>query len=290
MDSVLAPDIFNHVPKELVGFLEDHLPYSIPLLRRLQYAGFAHGDGWTSSSRVIVSPSLNSLEHTTNANFAAAFFDLSTGTETHMWMYSTTEDIDNRGDPAGSGSGNSADGEDNIVAIIDGAIDIQVQMANTTSTTTPPPTTIIVGSLHKKTRSIIERRTSRIVPYPGEETTVYYYDKWLMDVKSLPTATQQLPPGMRWDTATLSDCEIAAAKIPYPRLPYVNLAESPTLAFPSLQSTNKFVDRTTLLAMPNVVIRLENGTPVVWGFLGEWVDLVQDPSLTAVSDILPPEP
>jgi len=178
-----------------------------------------------------VSPPINSIicgKTDGTANFAVAFVDLSSGVETQMWVYSTIEDAGNDKSDTGTNStaGIGEDGEDAIVAIVNGVIEVRRQLKDVASSVSSrgPIATVLMGSLHQKTRSVIQKRTSRVLVYPGIEDypDADAYEKWLVNLENLSTTTEEeLPQGLRFDVATLSDCEVAASKIPYPRLPYV---------------------------------------------------------------------
>lgn len=97
----------------LLTLLSNHLPYSLPVLRRLQYAAnfsdnnYSNGLGTTPYSHVLfasrhsledlVQPFESGAEPEAEAvgkrrHFAAAFVDLSRFPETQAWVYSTLED------------------------------------------------------------------------------------------------------------------------------------------------------------------------------------------------------
>jgi hypothetical protein len=229
-----AAHILDHVPPAFLALLQEHLPHSISLLRRLQYAAFDPAHGWTSSSRLIVSPLLDLRPATPVkdiSRFGAAFLDLSSGIETQMWMYSTAEDIHNkrRNQESNDEVTIAEEDEGNVVAVVEAAMTVHSQMEDLKVegiAGRPSFPTILVGSLHQWTRSVIKNRMSRIVSYPGAEDMeqdVDSYEKWLVNLDNLPAMQGELPPGLAFDHATLSDCEIAATKIPYPRLPYAQL-------------------------------------------------------------------
>ncbi|RDA86927.1 hypothetical protein CP532_1879 [Ophiocordyceps camponoti-leonardi (nom. inval.)] len=98
---------------------------------------------------------------------------------------------------------------------------------------------IMLASLNSKVRALLEP-TGRLRPRPTG-----LHDKWLFDVDRLPAVEQWLPEGLHWGSATLADCKTVVSRSNIPRTP-------------------EFLSR-----LPNVVIKQEDGTPVVWAFLGE---------------------
>ncbi|RDA90854.1 hypothetical protein CP533_1541 [Ophiocordyceps camponoti-saundersi (nom. inval.)] len=97
---------------------------------------------------------------------------------------------------------------------------------------------ILLASLHSEVRALLEP-TGRLHPRPTG-----LHDKWLFDVTSLPAIEQGLPEGLHWGCATLADCETVVSRSDIPRTPEF------------------------LFRLPNVVIKLEDETPVAWVFLG----------------------
>ncbi|KAI9150227.1 hypothetical protein HJFPF1_09984 [Paramyrothecium foliicola] len=99
------------------------------------------------------------------------------------------------------------------------------------------PGSVLLGTLHSGTRQLLEQ-SGRVKP---RATGVY--DKWLFRLEDLPSHDQPLPEGMQWASATLQDCELAVARNNLPRPPH------------------------KLVRWQNLVIKLEDGTPVAWAFL-----------------------
>ncbi|KAK1782083.1 hypothetical protein QBC45DRAFT_20243 [Copromyces sp. CBS 386.78] len=105
----------------LLALLSQHLPHSLPVLRRLQYAAnFPGNNGLATTpyshvlyaSRFSVDECLhvashegNWKEHKGRKHFAAAFVDLSRFPETQVWVYSTLEDYAVLDSEAGAGAG-----------------------------------------------------------------------------------------------------------------------------------------------------------------------------------------
>ncbi|KAK4220146.1 hypothetical protein QBC37DRAFT_407962 [Rhypophila decipiens] len=76
---------------ELVTELKRHLPFSIPVLRRIQFANkFPGPPGSTEFAHVLWA--FYEEEEDEQKHFAAAYVDLSRGPETQCWIYCTLED------------------------------------------------------------------------------------------------------------------------------------------------------------------------------------------------------
>lgn len=78
----------SSTPAELFARLNAHLPFSLPVLRRLQFASRKSGAVATAHSHIIYVHAGAAFP----AHFAAAFVDLSRGPETECWIYSTLQD------------------------------------------------------------------------------------------------------------------------------------------------------------------------------------------------------
>ncbi|RCI16032.1 hypothetical protein L249_3043 [Ophiocordyceps polyrhachis-furcata BCC 54312] len=98
---------------------------------------------------------------------------------------------------------------------------------------------ILLANLNSEVGALLEP-TGRLRPRPTG-----LHDKWLFDVTRLPTVEQRLPEGLHWGSASLADCETVVSRSNIPRTPQF------------------------LSLLPNVVIKKEDETPVVWTFLGE---------------------
>lgn len=112
-------------PQRLIELLERHLPHSLPLLRRLQFAARFEGGctPWSHAVLVVDGDGDGWLPQETDANassqlpsqqqpaqdeyqkqresFAAAYIDLSRRPETQCWLYCTLEDRCNNGTLSG---------------------------------------------------------------------------------------------------------------------------------------------------------------------------------------------
>lgn len=92
----------TQVPERILTLLTSHLPSSLPLLRRLQFAARLEG-GSTPAARILLAyhtpDSGSNADNRTGpgsealpSHFAAAYLDPSRSPETECWLYSTLED------------------------------------------------------------------------------------------------------------------------------------------------------------------------------------------------------
>nr|XP_036574960.1 uncharacterized protein CTRU02_15096 [Colletotrichum truncatum]KAF6781456.1 hypothetical protein CTRU02_15096 [Colletotrichum truncatum] len=234
--------VFTDVPGDLVHILQARLPRSITLLRRLQFTKFPSGK--TEHTRIIVAsdPPLTSKivdwSSWQNGNFTAAYLDPSRGHETNMWLYSTFEDFhgaDCNIPPLSEEETTLCSRQ--IIAVLNeakrqGRLYPHQPLAN--------PKYILVASLHDAVKAAAARNGVQF-----ESTQEPGYDKFIFKIDQLPEGEElELPQGLVWRKGTLGDCEIVKSKTNIPRS--VKL----------------------LTTLKSMFIKLEDGTPVAWGFLG----------------------
>ncbi|KAH6686476.1 hypothetical protein F5X68DRAFT_240827 [Plectosphaerella plurivora] len=233
--------VFNDVPPGLLRLLQAHLPRSITLLRRLQFTTFPNGK--TDVGRIVVASDVPLPEIDTpgqgvptTRHFAATYIDPSRGLETNMWFYSTYEDSHGfiTAAPPLSPEDNTLCRRQ-IMAVLNEARrqgrDYPVQPL-------PAPDHILVGSLNNCIRDVARENGIRFGARPGAE-----YEKFIFNVDDLPEQ-RSLPDGMVWADAGPGDCELAKSRTSIPRT--VKLLQT----------------------LPSQFIKLEDGTPVAWAFLG----------------------
>ncbi|KAL7809573.1 hypothetical protein V8C26DRAFT_411584 [Trichoderma gracile] len=222
---------FNSVPEWLVELLAAELPYSLPLLRRLQSTKFKHGT--SPHARVVFVHDTDSPldEHHEFKSYTAAYLDFSRQ-ETQMYIYSTLEHRRNKDDES-----NLHRYEQQLARLVSEVVRLRKEYGHKLLFTGPDR--ILVGSLHSKVRSILEKFDGVVEPRP---TGVY--DKWLMRRDELPCLDESLPSGMHWDSASLDDCQIIVSRTDIPRT-----AEM-------------------LVNLPNLMIKRDDGTPIAWALLG----------------------
>ncbi|KAH8126837.1 hypothetical protein LI328DRAFT_163846 [Trichoderma asperelloides] len=218
---------FDSIPQELVELLTAQLPYSLPLLRRLQFTKLPHGT--SQHARVIF---ISDAELSTRPDaYTAAYLDFSK-TGTQMFIYSTLEHPRNRDNMS-----NGTLYEQQLAAMVQEVIRLRKEYGKELLFTNPDR--ILIGTLHSEIRSILEKFEGRIETRPTG-----IYDKWLMKRDELPPPDDSLPSGMYWDSASLDDCSIIVSRTDIPR-------------------TSE-----ELVVLPNLTIKLEDKTPIVWALLG----------------------
>ncbi|KAL5085809.1 hypothetical protein Trisim1_009880 [Trichoderma cf. simile WF8] len=225
---------FTSVPAKLVELLTPDLPYSLPLLRRLQSTKFNHGT--TPHARIVfVSDTELSSEEQfdqyQSKAYTAAYLDFSKP-ETQMYIYSTLEHPRNRDD-----SSNKDLYEPQLVELVKEVIRLRNEYKQELLFTNPDR--ILIGSLHADIRSILEKFEGRVQPRPSGP-----YDKWLIKREELPLLDENLPPGMYWDSANLDDCQLVVSRTDIPRTAQ------------------------TLVNLPNLMIKRQDKTPIAWALLG----------------------
>jgi len=198
-----ATQVFSAPPTWLVVALEEHLPYSLPLLRRLQFTSYPKGR--TPSSHVVfVGGSDDAAQTATKIDaFAAAYVDFSRGLETQMWMYSTLED------------GQADDAtlllcEDQIVTLVAEVGRISSQFTEQRAY----PNSVLIGTLNAVVRSAMEKRGICV-----RARSALGYEKWLVKVDDLP-AEDVLPDGMTWAAVTAADCVLVLSRTAIQRQVY----------------------------------------------------------------------
>lgn len=221
---------FPQVPERLLALLTGHLPYSLPTLRRLQFAHRVKG-GSSPTTRILLaynatdSPAAGAGDPVTPgpASFAAAYVDPSRGPETECWLYSTLED--------GGEAGNPPDPEcvEQVLALLRRIRKIHAEYiaANEsrsngsngvapeaiTGTQLPlhllrsrPPGHMIFGSVHESVRQamLAEGVVVRPTIDKPDGASWEFNGKWLFRVEDLPGGSgdrgTELPAGMCWDT------------------------------------------------------------------------------------------
>ncbi|KAF6812931.1 GNAT family protein [Colletotrichum plurivorum] len=230
--------IHTTVPEGLLPLLESHLPNSLPLLRRLQFTRFPGGQ--RPSARIIQSSS--------GEAFAAAYLDFGSGIETSLFMYSSLErftsssssssddhKIAAEGDKAAAQDRTAA--EDHIIAIIDAARLVSKEQPDGRGY----PGAVLAGTVASVVREAMIARGVEV-----RQRQDYEYEKWLFRIDEVPdfAGGVVLPEGATWERADERDCEVVISRTHIPR------------------------QVKTLMSLPSLVLKLEDGTPIAWSFLG----------------------
>ncbi|KAG7293023.1 hypothetical protein NEMBOFW57_003068 [Staphylotrichum longicolle] len=196
----------------LLTLLESHLPHSLPVLRRLQFALKFLG-GSTPHTHVLYAryddddnnnnnngeeqqqqtngEGAGERRGTRKGHFAAACVDLSRAPETEVWVYSSLEDGVNRGGGCIAAATESRRKEDGAGM------------------------KVLIGSLHETVRQGLLARGVEMDKSAniGPELDWEFCGKWLFRVEDLPVAGDEgLPEGMRWDRAMKADVETIRAR------------------------------------------------------------------------------
>ncbi|TLD27040.1 hypothetical protein PspLS_04864 [Pyricularia sp. CBS 133598] len=224
---------------EHLSMLQSHLPYSFPVLRRLQFSRAAGGSSPTA--KVLLATSGDS------PHVAVAYVDVHKAPETQMWIYSSLEDSCSLGgqDPPEISLPSSEVDVclEQVVSILRragevareagpgiGAVGVDgVARANG----------VMVGSLHEALRLLLL----------GKGVTMSYSNphyKWLFRVEDLPTClASPLTEEMAWDTIRREDVPLIKRRTNIPKT------------------------ESTLLTLPSLGIRLtDSAVLVAWSFLG----------------------
>lgn len=239
-------------PPFLLALLELHLPHSLPLLRRLQFALRFPSGGWTPWSHVVFVGETaipNSGEEAARRRpFAAAYVDLSRGPETQCWPYATLEDRANVSAPLADGLGGDDDealaagATETEVAQLGALLDAfrrmvvdHAKIAEAVQANGPrlwPETSMLLGALHVAVRAVLERRCGAVLGFrDGVPDERWVYAKWLIPVAELPgvdvdAVVERAVGGLRengggrrwcWDSASAEDVKVVLSRTSIPR-------------------------------------------------------------------------
>ncbi|KAB5579956.1 hypothetical protein GE09DRAFT_420601 [Coniochaeta sp. 2T2.1] len=246
----------------LISTLNSHLPHSLPLLRRIQFASRVEG-GSTPHSHVIYvhspSPPDSSPSH-----FAAAYLDLSRGPETECWVYSSLQaSVPFNEDATSSEYIPPADLPADELAVAVEQLLVLLRRIRTIESSYAAENGnsedglnkghsrhhVRVGALHETVRRLLVvagvkvLRTS-VVP-AGKEWE--FYATWLIRVEDLEGKNEvDLPEGLGWcwDVIREGDTGLVRGRTSIPKRD------------------------DTMLMVPSTVIRREDGTAIAWGYLG----------------------
>jgi hypothetical protein len=170
----------NAVPtQQVLDALRQHLPYSLPTLRRLQFMK-------TSVVQTLSSHVLSSFDaEAPGKDFLVASLDLSKCPETEMWLYSSIENPDRPGDERVRELERSYQGR------------------------RATPGIVMVATLHKTILEILEKHS--MVKAKTEE-----HFKFIFKMGELPPG-KPLPENLSWSTINPSDISLVLSRteIPY---------------------------------------------------------------------------
>lgn len=224
-------------PDALLARLQSHLPYSLPVLRRLQFARNFPG-GSTPHTHVLYATTITtSTPHLADKQengevdekrpFAAAYVDLSREPETEVWLYSTAED----GVDGGAGEVAAQEGAEEstelvlallrrIRAIAEAGDYVDLSSGKQGGNGGDEgkgngKTRVLIGTLHEAVRQGLLARgvTMETSPSIPAEVGWEFCGKWLFRVEDFPPGCGgALPDGMRWDKVRREDAGLVLSR------------------------------------------------------------------------------
>ncbi|KAF7531480.1 hypothetical protein G7054_g8827 [Neopestalotiopsis clavispora] len=236
---------------ELLSLVAGHLPESLPLLRRLQFAR-NNPAGASEHGRILsVGAGGDGDGHESDA-FVAAYVDVSRGPETEVWLYSTLERRKRRADGSRSKVEEEVVDEDEdlvenrqLLALLRAIRDLRD--AYTAAGHAPPRRQgpVLIGTLAEQVRH-------RLLSLGAASTYCTVWDKWQFSLGALPgeavarAEREHMAPrgALRW--GRVESDEDAALVVRRTKIPR---------------------SERTLLSLPSTAIKLEDGTPIAWAFL-----------------------
>ncbi|KAK3328969.1 hypothetical protein B0H66DRAFT_585538 [Apodospora peruviana] len=255
---------FGQTPtKSLLTDLEGHLPFSLPVLRRIQFALNFPG-GCTANTHI-----LHACYDDERGHFVAAYVDVSRFPETQCWFYCTLEDLDYQIGVEEEGcdefilavlktikSFDFTGGEKQEKAVDEkneekrGQVDEGKRIQDAWQR---GEECVLIGSLHEAVRQRMLRKGIKMSKTLNVEDELEweFCGKWLFREEDLSkvSSSDGVIVGrngmtMRWDKVRREDVALILSRTSIKR------------------------QEATLLLLPSTVIRLEDGTPVAWGFMG----------------------
>jgi hypothetical protein len=194
-------DVFDSPPEQLLELLASHLPASLTILRRLQFALYRNFS--TPDARIIFSSNTGHLgtESPGPQSFAVVYAEFSTGPDTQMVMYSSME----------HGKVNDAEMPQHETHIMN-VVQELIRLRKAYGGKLVYGNSLLLGSLHSDVRNVLVKNR-RITARPTGD-----YDKWLFNMQHVPEP-KEAPEGMHWGKASLEDCRLVASRTDIPRPP-----------------------------------------------------------------------
>lgn len=241
----LVTEIIPPVPESESGRLRNHLPQSLPLLRRIQFTHYPQGT--TEHARYLIATDSDGAidggdsqgQPPSQRHFAAAYLDLSKGPETEMYLYTTLEDAK---DIATVPNEEVERVLDLAVALLHRGKLAAEEVMRSGAFKLARGAGFLVGGLHQPTYELLCSRRGITSSYWNP------HHAWLFRMDRLPA----LPggdgggpgPGLRWDVVRREDVPLIASRTYIPKI------------------------EATLMSEPSVGVRDADGTLVAWGFIG----------------------
>lgn len=198
--------LFTSPPDRLLRLLENHLPHSLLMFRKLQY--LKHRSADSALPEVIYTSNRGKLgDSDSDAEpeaFTVLFINTSSSGSTAMYVYSTIED--GRNDDA-----DESEYERQLDVITQELLKLRRVVEGHMGKEVPD--IVVLGGLNSVTRRLWEK-TGRIA---GRSSSSY--DNWILDMINVPDLGSSLPDGMVWDTVDLEDCRVVASRTDIPRPP-----------------------------------------------------------------------
>lgn len=215
-DTMSEPIVTTHArpTPQLLSLLSAHLPRSLPLLRRLQFAA-GNPAGTTEHSRVLFAGS--SPDDHDAAVFAAAYVDVSRGPETEAWLYSSLESREGHDD--------GAEADCHVLALLRAVRALRDEYDNNGDKAKEKrqKPTVLFGTLGDAVRL-------RLLNLGVVSTYVTVWDKWVFRIAGLPgeavaAAERNMTAGdvgMGWGAVESGeDARLVMSRTKIPRQEYV---------------------------------------------------------------------
>jgi len=178
-------------PELVLKVLKQHLPYSLPTLRRIQFME-TPGGYKTSNSHILSTFDTEAP----GKNFLIAFLDFSRGPDTELWLYSSLENPATPGDDAVC--------EEQVLRLLARVRKIEGNYEAQRVT----PGILLIGSIHTRVFKILQKHS-----LVKSQTSEHF--KFLFRVKDLPLG-RALPDGLSWSEVRPSDMPLILSRTPIP--------------------------------------------------------------------------
>lgn len=231
--------------REAIDLLSSHLPYCLPILRRLQFHLQTEYSQILTSFDQAMNPDIGTC-------FAIAYLDRSRRSETECWLYLSNEKPEHC-----SSSPNCLGCKDAVLSILSQIASLPLPpsvhgMPGRADLSTGSLEAhalnhdiMLAGSVHEKIAKIINEAGFGLTDMPGHSLR---YTKYIFDIDSLP-GDEILPPGLIWGNVREEDFDLVRSRTSIPR------------------------KNATLKILPSIAIfpdADDPGTtaPIAWAFLG----------------------
>ncbi|CZR50582.1 uncharacterized protein PAC_00456 [Phialocephala subalpina] len=187
-------DTIGEVPENVSKALIDDAPYSLPLLRRLQFMNFPGGK--TPNSHIL------SMFYSKDA-FTIAYLDFSRGPETECWLYSSYESPHHRPPSIQSTC------ESQVISILSHISSLEKSFV-TSNGPRSTPRILLIGTLHEKILQFLQKQ-QRI----QEETEPHF--KFIFKTDELPPEKPLVDESLNYGRIRKSDIPLVLSRTAIPR-------------------------------------------------------------------------